>query len=51
MNKLTKLYSEVYAARQARDAAKGTPEFWIANARVAAAFAAVRACSGFGVQA
>jgi hypothetical protein len=47
MNKLANLYSEVYAARVARDAVKGTPGFWIANARVAAAFAAVRACSGF----
>ncbi len=48
MNKLSRLYLEVYAARQARDAARGTDAFWIANARVAAAFAAVRACSGFG---
>ncbi len=48
MNKLSRLYVEVYEARKARDAAIGTPGFWIANARVAAAFAAVRACSGFG---
>jgi len=33
MNKLSRLYLEVYSARQARDAARGTPEFWIANAR------------------
>lgn len=50
MNKLSRLYSEVYSARQARDAARGTPEFWVANARVAAAFAAVRAASSFGVE-
>jgi len=50
MNKLSRLYLEVYTARQARDAARGTPDFWIANARVAAAFAAVRSASGFGVE-
>jgi hypothetical protein len=48
MNQLSRLYAEIYDARRAREEARGTPRYDQANARVAAAFEAVRTAQGFG---